>query len=53
MVISTPDLREAKYRGVPVAQAFLRHGAQLRSRGDAGIRRWAPAFLDYERGARW
>src|SRR5499427_2101705 len=28
MVISTPDLREAEYRGVPVAQAFLRHGAR-------------------------
>ena len=53
MVISMPDLWEAEHRGVPVAQAFLRHGAQLRSRGDAGIRRWAPAFLDYERGARW
>jgi GAF domain-containing protein len=28
MVISAPDLREAEYRGVPVAQAFLRHGAR-------------------------
>src|SRR5262252_8828433 len=28
MVISTPDLREEEYRGVPVAQAFLRHGAR-------------------------
>src|SRR5215472_7402471 len=28
MVISTPDLREAEYRGVPVAQSFLRHGAR-------------------------
>ena len=28
MVISMPDLREAEHRGVPVAQAFLRHGAR-------------------------
>ena len=28
MVISTPDLREAEYRGMPVAQAFLRYGAR-------------------------
>ena len=28
MVISTPDLREAEHRGMPVAQAFLRHGAR-------------------------
>ena len=28
MVISTPDLREAGYRGMPVAQAFLRYGAR-------------------------
>jgi len=28
MVISAPDLREAEWRGVPVAQAFLRHGAR-------------------------
>jgi GAF domain-containing protein len=28
LVISTPDLREAECRGVPVAQAFLRHGAR-------------------------
>src|SRR6516225_9988927 len=27
MVISMPDLREEAHRGVPVAQAFLRHGA--------------------------
>jgi GAF domain-containing protein len=27
-VISTPDLREADYRDVPIAQAFLRHGAR-------------------------
>ena len=28
VVISMPDLREAEHRGVPVAQAFLRHGAR-------------------------
>src|SRR6516165_11885752 len=28
MVISMPDLREAEHRGVPMAQAFLRHGAR-------------------------
>jgi GAF domain-containing protein len=28
MVISTPDLREAEYRGMPVAQAFLRYCAR-------------------------
>jgi GAF domain-containing protein len=28
MVISTPDLREAEFRGFPVAQAFLRYGAR-------------------------
>ena len=28
MVISMPDLREEAHRGVPVAQAFLRHGAR-------------------------
>src|SRR6516165_1589487 len=28
MVISMPDLREEEHRGVPVAQAFLRHGAR-------------------------
>src|SRR5205823_4760735 len=27
-VISTPDLREAEYRGGSVAQAFFRHGAR-------------------------
>ena len=27
-VISTPDLREAEYRGVPVAQLFLHHSAR-------------------------
>jgi GAF domain-containing protein len=27
-VFSTPDLREAEYRGTPVAQVFLRHGAR-------------------------
>jgi adenylate cyclase len=27
-VISTPGLQEAEYRGVPVAQLFLRHGAR-------------------------
>src|SRR6516165_2885282 len=47
MVISMPDLREAEHRGVPVAQAFLRHGAgilapwraQLRYRGATQKRR--------------
>src|SRR6516225_11490326 len=28
MVISMPDLREEEHRDVPVAQAFLRHGAR-------------------------
>src|SRR5215469_3411452 len=28
MVISMPDLQEEAHRGVPVAQAFLRHGAR-------------------------